>query len=171
VWLCICWWQKTIWQKQWSDSDETVMEQWCNSVFGDTSPFDKNSDQTEMRQWWNSFAFDFSPSMSFSRFWDVIEHILSFCNALEVCLMTQDLVPKIVIKQSSNSDVIMIVSTVMYLVCLVVLLSYSFDRAMTADRRRKANYSSYRQANWTEKVSTSINSTRAFFWYQGRLDL
>jgi hypothetical protein len=29
VWLCICWWHKTIWKKQWSNSDETVMQQWC----------------------------------------------------------------------------------------------------------------------------------------------
>jgi hypothetical protein len=35
VWLFICWWHKTIWQKQWSNSDETVMEQWCNSDAND----------------------------------------------------------------------------------------------------------------------------------------
>jgi hypothetical protein len=30
--------------------------------------------------------------------------------------------------------------------------------------------SCYRQANWTKEVSTSIYLTRAFFWYQRRLD-
>jgi hypothetical protein len=30
-WLLIWWWNKTFWQKQWCNSDETVMEQWYDS--------------------------------------------------------------------------------------------------------------------------------------------
>jgi hypothetical protein len=80
VWLCICWWHKTIWQKLRLNSDETVMEQWClwfrlfhviskllicywsyfiilqclGGVLSYTRPFDKNSDQTVMRHWCNN---------------------------------------------------------------------------------------------------------------------
>jgi hypothetical protein len=64
VLLCICWWHKTIWQKQWTNSDETVMEQWCNSDVSELSSF-----------------------RSFSSLWDVIDYILSFCHALEVLLL------------------------------------------------------------------------------------
>jgi hypothetical protein len=37
-----------------------------------------------MEQWCNSDAFDFSYYLLFWRLWDVIDHILSICNALEV---------------------------------------------------------------------------------------
>jgi hypothetical protein len=70
-WGCV-WWHKTFWQKQWSNSDATVME-----------------------QWWNSDAFDLRTLMSFAWFWDVIDHILFFCNALG-CVWWK--------KQRSNSD-------------------------------------------------------------------
>jgi hypothetical protein len=83
-WGCV-WWHKTYCQKQWLDSDETVMQQWLNSD-----------------------AFDLSFLMTSSSFWDVIDHILLFCNALGVCLVTQDLLTKTIIKtvmrQSWNSD-------------------------------------------------------------------
>jgi hypothetical protein len=49
--------------KQWWDSDETLMQQSSNSD-----------------------AFELGSFMSFSRFWDVIDHILFFCNAFEVWL-------------------------------------------------------------------------------------
>jgi hypothetical protein len=49
-------------------------------------------------------AFYLGSSMSFSSFWDVIDHILSFCNALGVCLVTQDLLTKTIIKQLWDSD-------------------------------------------------------------------
>jgi hypothetical protein len=51
---------------------KTVMEQWWNS------------DETVMRHWWNSDAYELSYFLLFWRFWDVIYHILAFCNALEV---------------------------------------------------------------------------------------
>jgi hypothetical protein len=57
-----------------------------------------------MWQWCNSDAFDLSTFMSFSSFWDVIDHILSFCNALGMCLVTQDLLTKAVMEQWCNSD-------------------------------------------------------------------
>jgi hypothetical protein len=79
VWLWVCWWHKTILQIQWSNSDETVMQ-----------------------QRWNSDAFGLSSFMSFARFWDVIDRILSFCNALKVCLETQ--MTKTMIKQWLDSD-------------------------------------------------------------------
>jgi hypothetical protein len=63
-WECF-WWHKTIWQKQWSNSDETVMHQW------------RDSDGTVM-----------------PLIWEILCHILSFCNALGVCLVTQDLLTK-----------------------------------------------------------------------------
>jgi hypothetical protein len=62
-----------------------VMAKWCNS------------DRTVMR-------FDLSVIMTFSSFWDGIDHILSFCNALGVCLVTQDYLTKTVIKQWWDSD-------------------------------------------------------------------
>jgi hypothetical protein len=62
-WDCVKW-HKTFWQKQWRNSDETLMQ-----------------------QWWNSDAFDLSSFMSFSSFRDVIDHIISFNNALEVWLL------------------------------------------------------------------------------------
>jgi hypothetical protein len=40
-------------------------------------------DETVMQQWSNSDAFELGSFMSFSRFWDVIDHILFFCNAFE----------------------------------------------------------------------------------------
>jgi hypothetical protein len=53
-------------------------------------------------------AFDLGSSLSFSSFSDVIDHILSICNALGVCLVTQDLLTKTVTKtvteQWWNSD-------------------------------------------------------------------
>jgi hypothetical protein len=130
VWLCICWWHKTIWQ----NSDEKVMQQWSNSDTFDLGSFMSfarfwdvmghivsccnalgvclknseqtlmrqwwNSDATVMQQWWNSDAFDLSFITLFSSFWDVIDHILSFCNALGVCLVTKDPLTKTV----NNSD-------------------------------------------------------------------
>jgi hypothetical protein len=57
-----------------------------------------------MRQWWNSDAFHLSIFILLSRLWDVIDHIFSFCNALGVCLVTQDLLPKTVIRQWWDSD-------------------------------------------------------------------
>jgi hypothetical protein len=101
-------------------SDVTVMQQWClwsehfyvifkllrchrsyfillqclGNVFGDTRPFDKSSDGTVMQQWSNSDAFDLSFSFLFSRFWDVIDNILSFFNALGLFLVTQVLLTK-----------------------------------------------------------------------------
>jgi hypothetical protein len=62
-----------------------VMAKWCNS------------DRTVMR-------FDLSVIMTFSSFWDGIDHILSFGNALGVCLVTQDYLTKTVIKQWWDSD-------------------------------------------------------------------
>jgi hypothetical protein len=49
---------------------------------GDTRLFDKNSDQTVMRQWCNSDAFSLSTFLTFAMFWDVIDCIISFINAL-----------------------------------------------------------------------------------------
>jgi hypothetical protein len=43
-------------------------------------------------------AVDLGSSLSFSSFSDVIDHILSICNALGVCLVTQDLLTKTVTK-------------------------------------------------------------------------
>jgi hypothetical protein len=40
--------------------------------------------KTVMEQWWNSDAYELSSFLLFWRFWDVIDHILSFCNVLEV---------------------------------------------------------------------------------------
>jgi hypothetical protein len=57
-----------------------------------------------MEQWSNSDAFDLSSLMSFSSFWDGIDHFLSFCNALGLCLVSQDLLTKTVIKQWWDSD-------------------------------------------------------------------
>jgi hypothetical protein len=80
------------------NSDQTVMQQWC-----------LNSDATVIQQsclWFGPFFcdFDLGSSMSFSSFWDVIDYILSFCNALGVCLVTQDLLTKTVTEQWCNSD-------------------------------------------------------------------
>jgi hypothetical protein len=102
--------------QQWSNSDAFWFERYndifkllrwhwsyfiplqcLGTVFGDTRPFDKNSDGTVMQQLSNSDAFDLSFSLLFSRFWDVIDHILSFCNALGLCLVTQVLLTKTVI--------------------------------------------------------------------------
>jgi hypothetical protein len=93
-WECV-WWHKTFWQKRWSNSDETVMQQWLNSDAFDLSFViifsrfwdAKNSDQTVMRQGCNSDAFDLSFLILFARFFDVMDHILSFNNALEVWLL------------------------------------------------------------------------------------
>jgi hypothetical protein len=100
---------KTV-MEQWWDSDGTVMPliwaqlccfegfemsliifhpsavpwKWCIWSGADTRPSAKKSDGTVMKQWWNSDAFDLSSFMLFWRFWDVIDHILSFCNVLEV---------------------------------------------------------------------------------------
>jgi hypothetical protein len=57
-----------------------------------------------MEQWSNSDAFDLSFLLLLPRFWDVMDHILSFCNALGVCLVRQDLLTKTVIKQWLDSD-------------------------------------------------------------------
>jgi hypothetical protein len=61
------------------------------AVFGDTRPFERkqwsNSDETVMEQWCNSDASELSSFMSFSSFWDVMDSILSFCHALEVLLL------------------------------------------------------------------------------------
>jgi hypothetical protein len=62
-WECV-WRHKTFWQKQWQNSDATVIEQWLNSD-----------------------AFDLSFLMLISRFLDVMDHIISFNNALEVWLL------------------------------------------------------------------------------------
>jgi hypothetical protein len=51
---------------------KTVIEQWWDS------------DSMVMQWWWNSDAFDLSSIMSLWRYGDVIDHILSFLNALEV---------------------------------------------------------------------------------------
>jgi hypothetical protein len=137
-WECV-WWHKTIWQKQWSNSDETVMHQWWDSdgtvmpliwvIFKDLRRHwsylillqciwsvimhllvaQHLLPKTVFKQWWNSdatvmpqqwcdsdttvmpliralfCAFDLGSLMSFSSFWDVIDHILSFWNALGVC--------------------------------------------------------------------------------------
>jgi hypothetical protein len=58
--------------KQWWDIDVTVMQQWSNS-----DAFELGS----------SDAFDLSFLTLFSSFSDVIDQILSFCNALEVWLL------------------------------------------------------------------------------------
>jgi hypothetical protein len=79
--LLIWWWNKTFWQKQWSNSDETVM-----------------------RQWSNSDAFDLGSFMSFARFWDVIDHILIFCNALGCVWWHKTIWKKTVIKKWWDSD-------------------------------------------------------------------
>jgi hypothetical protein len=57
-----------------------------------------------MEQWLNSDAFYLSFLIFFSRFWDVIDHVLSFCNALGLCLVTQDLLTKTVMRQWWDSD-------------------------------------------------------------------
>jgi hypothetical protein len=75
-WGCV-WWHKTYCQKQWLDSDETVMQQWLNSD-----------------------AFDLSFLMTSSSFWDVFDHILLFCNALGVFWWHKTFWQK----QLSNSD-------------------------------------------------------------------
>jgi hypothetical protein len=61
--------------KQWCNSDATAMpQQWCDS------------DTTVMPLIQALFcAFYLGSSMSFSSFWDVIDHILSFWNDLGVC--------------------------------------------------------------------------------------
>jgi hypothetical protein len=116
--------------EQWCDSDWTVMHSiWAIlsdlqgsdmsffifwsfampwAMFGDTRPFDKNSDQTVMRQWCTSdetvmeqWCLWFE---SFSRICDVIDHILSFCNAFEVWLCICWLHNTCCQKQCSNSD-------------------------------------------------------------------
>jgi hypothetical protein len=98
-------------KKQWSNSDETVMEQWylwfeqiyviCKILRCHWSYFillqcpgsvvidlfyTKNSDQTVI--WFVSNRtvqpFDLSSFMSFASFWDVIHCIFSFCNVFEV---------------------------------------------------------------------------------------
>jgi hypothetical protein len=136
-WDCV-WWHKTIWQKQWSNSDETVMHQWrdsdgtvmpliweilchilsfCNAlgvclVKQDhlTKTVNKqwcHSEQTVIQQWSNNDAYDLSSFMSFWRFWDVVDHILAFHNALEVWLCIywwhKTIWQKIVIKQWRDS--------------------------------------------------------------------
>jgi hypothetical protein len=109
VWLCICWWHKTIWQKQWSNSNETVMQQWCLWFYFQAFEvwlcflwWHKTFWQT---QWSNSDAtvmpFDFGSFISFARFWDVIDRIVSCCKALGVCLKNSD---QTVIRQWWNSD-------------------------------------------------------------------
>jgi hypothetical protein len=94
VWLCICCLHKTYCQKQWSNSDGTVMPQlWCDS---------NTTVMPLIRALFS--AFYLGSSMSLSSFWDVIDHISSFCNALGVCLVTQDLLTKTIIKQLWDSD-------------------------------------------------------------------
>jgi hypothetical protein len=112
---------------QWCNRDATVMQQWCrliSALLCHLHGFEmllivfhlvampwgcvwktvikqwSNSDETVMWQWWNSDAFDLSFITLFSSFWDVIDHILSFCNALGVCLVTKDPLTKTV----NNSD-------------------------------------------------------------------
>jgi hypothetical protein len=213
---------------------------------GETLPVDKNSDATVTEQW----CIWFELFNVFIKLLIVIDHILSFCNALGVCLLTQDLLTKTVIKQMSNSD-----KTVMQQWskqwCLwfdlqgfkmTLMKFYPFamhlkcDYASAGDKRPfdknsdqtvlrqwwnsdatvcsvtqdlltktviKQKWDSdgtalhsilalrchfqgfemslsifyyyyyyyYSSRIWTEEVSTSIYSTRAFFWYQRRLDL
>jgi hypothetical protein len=88
-WECV-WSHKTIWQKQWSNSDETVMEQWCLwfELF--------NIICKVLRwHWWNYILLQC--------IWSVIMHLL----------VTKDPLTKTVIRQWWDSD-----ATVMQQWCL-----------------------------------------------------
>jgi hypothetical protein len=80
VWLLIWWWNKTFWQKQWSNSDQTVMRQWCNSDAFDYCqcfemslimfyPFVMPWDCV----WWHKTFWQKQWWDSDGRFWDVID--------------------------------------------------------------------------------------------------
>jgi hypothetical protein len=76
-WLLIWWWNKTFWQKQWCNSDETVME-----------------------QWYDSYASSF---LTFAKFWNVIDCIISFNNPNDTRAF-HNISDETVMEQWCNSD-------------------------------------------------------------------